>query len=45
MSEWITQSIDLISSACEFLLSEPVFYIACLFVLIAACRLFKRIGG
>lgn len=45
MNDWVLQSADFITSVCSFLLSEPIFYIVGLFVLIIACRLFKSIGG
>lgn len=41
MNDWLSQSIDLITQIGSFLISEPIFYIVGLLILVIACRLFK----
>ena len=39
MSQMISASVAVLLSVCGFLLTEPIFYLVCLLILCAVCKL------
>lgn len=43
MSEWVTQTVDFLSSTGRFLTSTPIIYIVGVFLFIFTCRILVKI--
>lgn len=43
MNEWISQSVDLLTTIANFIISPPAIYITGTLFLIIVCKLFKDV--